>query len=766
MDDPVAARALLGRLTTGDESDGPQITTADEWNVASPGPDDDPTAPPKRKPDYCLNVGITWSGLSALGVPDRLPPIPPGSFDAFVEGAAKRADRVGDHGDSGPEHWVGGFGTGDDHVMMALYAMSPEAMATHAGRLTELFEEGNAFEQLWSVDGAVMTEMVDGTPTPVPRVHFGYTDGITVTPRIRGGPEPVPPDHQEACEPWLFVLSEDAENYNLPRPSELWRNGSFGVFKMVEQDVVGFENFLQSNKDRIDPELLAAKICGRWRNGVPLALSPDTDSPPGGITPEELNDFEYVNRDGSGDPRGQLCPVGAHIRRCNPRGQPVAGQGTPGGSNNSHRLIRRGMPYGPAYDPSVPYDGVERGLLGYFVNSYIENQYEFVLKEWAEAGEFAGRVRLSPKSKDVIIGSDAPSDSIFEIPQDEGPPMKLQGFSGFVTTKASAYCFLPSITALKWIAGMPQEQGATKPSTTSTSPGSSLDEQYQAALADVTAPEFRGASARQKQETLWHFIAKFPYDELPSPRTTNAQTMRQLVSRAFLRKAFVEDDDVRPPRTKAFHAHGTVAQMRFVADGDHPFTGLFSSGGVGFVRASLAVGMPAYSPAAALKILIDGPNPSQNLLLHQSLDKQASRDFFERAPTNHTLEPGAFPNTVVVPLLRLWLSSISHPIELQRLDHLADVTSDGADVERACAPELVYLYGADEVRNDPASTDDFRSILGEIPSETLLYRMYGKASRSAEKLYIGSVTLESGFVASAFGDRILAFQHAMPTKKS
>ena len=58
----------------------------------------------------------------------------------------------------------------------------------------------------------------------------------------------------------------------------------------------------------------------------------------------------------------------------------------PGGSNNSHRLIRRGMPYGPAYDPNVPYDGIERGLLGYFINSYIENQYEFVLKEWMRSG--------------------------------------------------------------------------------------------------------------------------------------------------------------------------------------------------------------------------------------------------------------------------------------------------------------------------------------------------------------------------------------------
>ena len=217
VENPAAARAVLGRLANGDNDDGLQITTADEWHVATPGPGDDPESSPKRKPDYCLNVGITWPGLVALGVQDRLPPIPTGSFDAFVEGAAKRAERVGDHGDSGPEHWVGGFGTGNDHVMMALYALSPEAMETYSGRLTAFFQHGNAFEELWHVDGAVMTEMVDGKPVPVPKVHFGYTDGITVTPRIRGGPEPVPPDHQQACEPWLFILSDDADNYPLPK---------------------------------------------------------------------------------------------------------------------------------------------------------------------------------------------------------------------------------------------------------------------------------------------------------------------------------------------------------------------------------------------------------------------------------------------------------------------------------------------------------------------------------------------------------------------
>ena len=113
------------------------------------------------------------------------------------------------------------------------------------------------------------------------------------------------------------------------------------------------------------------------------------------------------------------------------------------------------MPYGPPYDPSVPYDGVERGLLGYFINTYIENQYEFVLREWIEAGEFAGRVRLNPKSKDVMIGSNDSTESIFDIPQAGGPPLRITGFSRFVTTKAAAYCFLPSMTALKWIAAIP-----------------------------------------------------------------------------------------------------------------------------------------------------------------------------------------------------------------------------------------------------------------------------------------------------------------------
>ena len=236
-----------------------------------------------------------------------------------------------------------------------------------------------------------------------------------------GGPEPYLPDHQQPCEPWLFVLREDATNYEVPEPRALGLNGSFAVFMKMETDVVGFEDFLQSNSDKIDPELLAAKMCGRWRNGVPIALSPESDSPAGG-TRRGAERLRVRECRWLGDPRGVHCPVGAHIRRVNPRGQPVTGQGVPGGSNNAHRLIRRGLPYGPTYDPTQPYDGLERGMLFYFINSNIENQFEFVLNRWVNDSEFAGAVRLDPSTKDPLLGTRDPADDMFVIPQADGAP--------------------------------------------------------------------------------------------------------------------------------------------------------------------------------------------------------------------------------------------------------------------------------------------------------------------------------------------------------
>ena len=207
---PAHARRQLGRLVSGDESDAPQITTAEDWHVGfAPGPGDNPAAAPRRKPDYCLNIGITWPGLVALEIDERVPTLSFKSFGAFTEGAAQRAALVGDSGASAPQNWVGGFGKGHDHVLVTLHAISPEAMQSYSDRVCAWFAEGNAFREIWRQDGMALMEMQDGQPVPTSKIHFGYTDGISRT-TIRGGPERYPRDHQQPCEPWLFVLREDA----------------------------------------------------------------------------------------------------------------------------------------------------------------------------------------------------------------------------------------------------------------------------------------------------------------------------------------------------------------------------------------------------------------------------------------------------------------------------------------------------------------------------------------------------------------------------
>ena len=78
-----------------------------------------------------------------------------------------------------------------------------------------------------------------------------------------------------------------------------------------------------------------------------------------------------------------------------------------------------------------------------------------MLGHWVNDSEFAGAVRLPPKSRDPMIGTQDPAESIFVIPQaNDTPPIKLTGLSSFVTTKAAAYCFLPSVTAIKFIANL------------------------------------------------------------------------------------------------------------------------------------------------------------------------------------------------------------------------------------------------------------------------------------------------------------------------
>src|SRR5436190_18877245 len=311
---PQGAAAFIGGRVSGDESKSPQVTTAEEWQ-------------PHTKPPYTLNLGITYDGLQKLGVPaGALAAFP----TAFRDGAAQRAldadpdypggAGLGDTGDSAPANWTLG-GTGDPSVdlVLSLYTHDPSAK-----RLDELTATLRA---LFGANGLTEISAHDANALPDGEVHFGYKDGIA-QPQIEGAPGHDRADMQPQAGVGDFLLGRDyvntyGGNYLEAIPPELGDNATYGAFLMLRQDVRAFEKFITHRADRweLDRELVAAKLLGRWRNGTPLTLVPDgSRTLPG----DQLNDFDYAPGPGHeafyDDADGRRCPIGAHIRRLNPRG--------------------------------------------------------------------------------------------------------------------------------------------------------------------------------------------------------------------------------------------------------------------------------------------------------------------------------------------------------------------------------------------------------------------------------------------------------------
>ncbi|MDQ3186830.1 MAG: peroxidase [Pseudomonadota bacterium] len=423
-----AARRFLGELINGGSS--PQLATASDWTV---------------KPQYCLNVGLTYAGLVALGLSSSSLASFPKEFSA---GAVARADRVGDIGESSPEHWKGQLASPDLHILLFLFAETEEVLAQVTSQLQELYSGRNALSEL---------SMHDGRSLPGNVAHFGYRDGFA-QPTIDGGLPPLVPDVLPKAPAGEFLLGYPSQysdfTYPVPTPAALGRNGSFVAFRILAQDCHGFEQFLADAALQIglDPELIAAKLCGRWRNGVPLSLSPQSADE---LMPlEKRNSFDYVPSDSMPDAyddrRGYRCPLGSHIHRMNPRNSIVAGN-----SGLKHRIVRRGLPYGPPYDPANPDDGIERGLLGLFIGVSLKDQFEFLMSDWANKGSFAPGLH---DTKDPLIGNNgdsAVSGAAFLIPvEGQKHPVELTGLSSFVTCRGAAYCFLPSATAIRYISAL------------------------------------------------------------------------------------------------------------------------------------------------------------------------------------------------------------------------------------------------------------------------------------------------------------------------
>jgi Dyp-type peroxidase family len=399
FDSGAAARAWLRAMVD-------PVTTAAEWDAT---------------PQWCANVALTYVGLEAAGVaPDWLDTFP----DDFKQGMAARAEyHLGETGADLPANWdpEPPFAVRGVHAMLLI---SAHDKAVLDDRVAVHREIARSIGDVVEVGSEVAQALPGGD-----REHFGYRDGIS-QPTLKGsGLEDGPHADREAVEPGEFLLghADELGNTDMPRPEVLVRNGTYAVYRKLRQNVAAFRGFLAAHPDG---ELLSAKLMGRWPSGAPLALSPQVDDPQLGDDRHRNNDFDYAD-----DPLGYVCPRGAHARRARPRDGGTAGR--------RRLLIRRGLPYGKPLPDGAPDDGVDRGLVGMFLNASIERQFEFVQRRWLNWAQFDGL----DKDPDPITG---PGGGTF-TKQGYPIPKRYHDMPRFVTGGGGDYFFLPGIAALRFL---------------------------------------------------------------------------------------------------------------------------------------------------------------------------------------------------------------------------------------------------------------------------------------------------------------------------
>lgn len=109
-----------------------------------------------------------------------------------------------------------------------------------------------------------------------------------------------------------------------------------------------------------------------------------------------------------------------------------------------HRILRRGIPYGPEFeqDPQA-----ERGLLFACYQSNLDQGFDFIQAAWANNPFF----RFGGAGVDAVMGqrNDAATVGMKGLfPQDANRELQLPGINRFVVPRGGEYFFSPSISTM------------------------------------------------------------------------------------------------------------------------------------------------------------------------------------------------------------------------------------------------------------------------------------------------------------------------------
>ena len=433
-----------------------------------------------------LQVALTADGMRALGVADNVIAGFSAEFVAGMAGEEARSRRLGDVGANAPSRWRWGAAERVPDALAMLYA--EQGLASWRQRIaTDSFRRGFAIIE------ELATSNMGG------REPFGFMDGVSQpyldwSGNRRPGTD-ADLEYGNLIAPGEFLLGYRNE-YGLytdrplldaarpgapilppaeddPARRDLGRNGCYLVFRELHQDVRAFWRFVAAQDGA--PAMLAEAMVGRQMSGEPLIAAGTRPIP--GVGPDAVeirrNRFTY-----GADKDGLRCPLGAHVRRANPRTADMPG-GRQGrlaqlvrmlgfgrvdlqedliAASRFHRILRRGREFGDmlsaeeAMRPDVP--DPQSGLHFIGVGANIARQFEFVQNAWLASAKFGGLSgEADPLTGNrVAFPANQPTDG-FSLSRPNGVRRRIGGMPQFVTVRGGGYFFLPGLRALRYLAG-------------------------------------------------------------------------------------------------------------------------------------------------------------------------------------------------------------------------------------------------------------------------------------------------------------------------
>ncbi len=467
------------------------VMLARQWLKTAPISNAGKTQP---LPDTALQIAFSVTGLRTLGLDESLIEQFSDEFIVGMSGDESRSRRLGDIAANDPENWHwGGNAAQVPHILLLLYARADAINDWRRKIENDLFSQAFQLQNILPTLDIGMIEpfgFADGISQPdidwsgqqSTDLHKrdDYCNSVAIGEMILGYPNEYGeytdrPLINPQTDHFSAALKNAQDNTSL---KDLGRNGSYLILRQLDQDVPGFWQYLHkiSNSDADKREELAAAMVGRQRNGEPLITALNKlfhhNSKDDSIDdPQDKNNFSFEQ-----DPEGHQCPLGAHIRRANPRTGDFP-HGVTGFINrlikilgfglNSpdedliaatrfHRILRRGRSYGSFLKPedALKADAPEeeRGLQFLCLAANITRQFEFVQNAWMMSSKFNG----AHQESDPLLGHRSPllsgeSTDQFSRQDRNGTRHNTASLPPFITVKGGAYFFMPGLSAIRYL---------------------------------------------------------------------------------------------------------------------------------------------------------------------------------------------------------------------------------------------------------------------------------------------------------------------------